>query len=193
MTDFEHSFNKRANKKWFACALLDYYLFIYAPRMVTMLSVSLFMLFLGITQFSADLSQMALMIACIGFACMIFEFPVFLFRVFKVVTPTGTFDKDSYLHFYPKKFLCRCGENESVTEYSTISGYFRFRNRIFLLMGGQMFFAVFREVLFEGKMNDFISSLEASGVRKVNFFSLKRWGVTFGLIILCTMGLVCTL
>ena len=37
-----------------------------------------------------------IMIAGVGFACMIFEFPVFMYRVFKVVTPMGTFEKDTY-------------------------------------------------------------------------------------------------
>lgn len=193
MADFEHTFTRRSDKKQFAAALLNYYLYIYAPRMITMFTVSLFWIFLCMTQFAQDLRQVMIMIAGVGFACMIFEFPVFMYRVFKVVTPMGTFEKDTYFHFYANKLLCRCGENENVTEYRTVSGYFRFRKRIFLLVGGQMFFAVFSESLFDDKINDFISALADSGVKKVKFFSPERWGVSLGFIILCAVALLCAL
>ena len=174
MENFEHSFSIQGNRKRIADALWFYYLYVYAPRMVRMFICALCFLFSGVKQ-----GELIFLLLAAAFAIiLVVEFPIFLRRVLKAVAPTGVFDKETHFHFYANKFSNRCGKNENVTEYSSFTGYFRYRKAIFLLMGNQLYSCGFAEKMFGDKIGAFVSCLNQSGVKPLSFFSLKRWGLS---------------
>ena len=185
MENFEHSFSVKSSEKKAAQALWNYYLYIYAPRLAIMIIYGLSAIFLGAASFDHDFAAVMIPLGFAGLFCTLVEFPIYRSRVLKVTRPTGVFEKETFWHFYSDKFFSRCGENEQTSLYNTFTGYFRFRNSVFLLMGNQLFACGFAEHLFEDKLDGFLGCLEQAGVKKIKFFTIKRWLSGIMISVLC--------
>ena len=191
MEYFEHSFTVQGSEQKVTQSLWDYYLYIYAPRIIRMIYTALCFLVFGLTD-NTDFSLFFFMISGTVFCIFLLEFPVFRNRVLNVIKPMGTLENESFYHLYETKYITRCGENENTAEYRSFTGYFRFKNKIFLLMGNQLFSGCFAESVLEGKEEAFIAALEKSGVKRVKFFALKRWAFTLAVILFFALYFICS-
>ena len=191
MENFDFSFSIQCSKKGVIRGLRDYYWYIHAPRIIFQLIFALFTLILGLTQIEGiDFIYLGFSGIILFFA--LFEFPLFVKRVLNIIKPTGVFENETYFHFFENKFLNRCGENETTIPYNAFTGYFRFRNSLFLLMGNQLFSSAFEKTLFKDRFDDFISCIDRAGVKPVKFLTFKRWWVTFAVFAACVLYVLFT-
>lgn len=177
MPEFDFSFTCVSRKKRFVAALGIYYIYIYAPRIVRNIFLALLFLAFGTMALTPD-NHIFLVLSGVMFLVTLAEFPVYCRRMLDVTAPLGVFDKESYLHFYSDRVVCRCGENESTTTYSSFTGYFQAGNALILMMGKNLFSSCFGVERFEGRLPELTACLDAAGVKKVKFFTVRRWLVT---------------
>ena len=177
MPEFDFSFTCVSRKKRFVAALGIYYIYIYAPRIVRNIFLTLLCLAFGTMALTPD-NHIFLVLSGVMFLVTLAEFPVYCRRMLEVTTQFGVFDKESYLHFYSDRVVCRCGENESTTTYSSFTGYFQAGNALILMMGKNLFSSCFGVERFEGRLPELTACLDAAGVKKVKFFTVRRWLVT---------------
>ena len=174
MPEFDFSFTCISRKKQFVAALWMYYIYIYAPRIVRNIFMTVLCLVFGTMALSPD-NHIFLFFAGVMLLVTLAEFPVYCRRMLEVTTPLGVFDKESHLHFYSDRMVCRCGENESTTTYSSFTGYFQFGGVLVLMMGKNLFSSCFGVERFEGRLPELTACLDAAGVKKVKFFTVRRW------------------
>lgn len=194
MEKFEHCITTPVcDEKSLTAALWNFYIFLYTPGIICKISGALFVIFLSwVLNFTFTPVCVAVFLA---FELMVF--PNYRKRMLELLRTTGIFDKECVYHFFENKYHFRIGDKEDTAEYSSFTGYFRFRNTIFLLRGKRLFGGCFPENLFEDKLDEFLACLEQSGVKQLNFFSLKHWlatllflaGIIIGTIAVCYLTL----
>lgn len=183
MEHFELAYKDKTTEKETSCSLWIYFRYIYAPNIINMWFWALVITLLDITRnigFPFPLQLISLFMVIYSLVW----FPNYRRQMLAAMRPHGIFNKESELHFYSNKLEYQCGENQSTVEYSSFTGYFRCRGEIFLLQGKQLFGCSFTESKFGDKLDDFIACLEQSGVKKVRFFTIKRWSSTILLLII---------
>ena len=183
MEHFELAYKDKTTEKETSCSLWIYFRFIYAPNIINMWFWALVITLLDITrniEFPFPLQLISLFMVIYSLVW----FPNYRRQMLAAMRPHGIFNKESELHFYSNKLEYQCGENQSTVEYSSFTGYFRCRGEIFLLQGKQLFGCSFTESKFGDKLDDFIACLEQAGVKKVGFFTIKRWRSTILLLII---------
>ena len=183
MAELDFSFSVVSSKKGFVRALWLYYIYIYAPRIVRSVVMIAFCLITGCM--AEELWKSGFFVlAAILLMVMLSEFPVYCHRVVAIVSRLGVFGKENHFRFYSDKFYSRCGDNENTTTYNSFSGYFQFRDILVLTMENGLFSSGFQIDQLGGHLPEFIECLEAAGVKKIKFFTVKRWLLTILSIVL---------
>ena len=183
MPDLDFEFTSVSRKGSFIRALWMYYLYIYAPRMVRHLLLVILCL-LAYIYYSRD--YVILMLGGMSVLITLAEFPVYCRRMVDVMSRLGFFGKENHVHLYSDRVYSRCGGNESTTSYSSFSGYFQVGDFIILTMGKNLFSSCFSKDVLAGHTPELVACLEAAGVKRIKFFTIKRWlfAAVFAVILL---------
>ena len=183
MEQFELEFTEKSTKKELGRSLWLYFRYIYAPNIINMWFWALVMLWL---EYSEKI-ELPISFELVALFMVIFSlvwYPNYRRQILAAMQSQGVFDKEAELHFYHNKLSYKCGENQSTIEYSSFTGYFRSKGKIILLQGKELFGCSFKESQLGDKLDDFIACIEQAGVKKANFFTIRRWRSTILLLIL---------
>ena len=101
----------------------------------------------------------------------------------KVLKKQHAFETPTRIHFSDSFLEISCGENYSKKEYSFFTHYFCQKKQIVLLFqkGIQ---GVFNKNKFEDDGEEWIRCLEAHGVKKLHFWSLRRWALPIVIVLI---------
>ena len=124
-------------------------------------------------------------------ALALFFFTLFLSfypRTWRIVRDayrkTGGFDAPTILHLTDTHIEVTRGDNSSKSEYGMFSVYVPMKDYIALLSQDVIATGFLRSDFADGGA-EFIQRLEAAGVRRLRRWSLKRWGGTLIVFVLC--------
>lgn len=97
------------------------------------------------------------------------------------------FETPTRIHFSDSFLEISCGENYSKKEYSFFSHYFCQKKQIVLLFQKNIQ-GVYDKNKFEDDGEEWIRCLEAHGVKKLHFWSLRRWALPIVVFLLFIMA-----
>ena len=166
-------------------ALWYYYIYIYAPRVINhLLSAGILFLVDPCISMPDGLEFMTLWCAGVLLAITAAEFPVYCYRVIKVARSSGAYDDATHIKLNEESVYIERGSDNGNTSLRSLSGYFMYRSRLFLLVGGKsLMCAVNLNEIPEG-MEKARVIMEKSPVKKQKFITFRRWYCTGILIIL---------
>lgn len=188
MTELDFEFTSVVRKKTFVRALWMYYLYIYTPRIIRLVFASAICLLLA-QVYPGEHRIILYVFSGVAAVVTLAEFPVFCYRLLGVASKLGIFGKESYCRLYSDRVYNRCGDNESTTAYSSFSGYFQFGGFLILTMGNTFYSSSFSISILKSHLPELICCLENAGVKRIRFFTVKRWLLTAFLIMLLLLGM----
>ena len=163
-----------------------YYLYVFAPRCVSHI-LSVVILYLV---YRACGDEMLLYFAWILLTILLLEFPVFCWRYIKIMRATGAFEQITTIKLNEDCLSMQQGGNRGTTELRSLSGYFIFNKRLFLLIGGKnLFGGISLDKIPDGRETA-QRIMQKNGVRKVDFMSFRRWAFACLLLLLTIIIIV---
>ncbi len=168
--------------------LWHYYMYMYAPRVINNL-LSAGILFLVDPCISMPDGLEFMLVWCAGVLIVVSaaEFPVFCWRCIKMARSCGAFDTVTRVSLNEKTLVIRRGNDSGNTSLQSLSGYFIYRNRLFLLFGGKSLMCAIN--LNEIPENEDCARriIAKSPVRKQKFLSFRNWYFTLILLVLAAL------
>ena len=163
-------------------ALWHYYIYIYAPRVINnLLSAAIWVM---IQPWIAAEDVVLLWLAGVLFIIVLVEFPIFCHRYIKLGRSCGAYEEITHIKLNEESLYIERGSDNGTTSLRSLSGYFIYRKRLFLLVGGKsLMCAVNLNEIPEG-MEKAHTIMENSPVKKQKFITFRRWYCTGIMIIL---------
>ena len=179
----ELSYSYQAKVQSTIAALWRYYIYIYAPRVVNnLLSAAILAIFYPLM--SEGDNVLFLWLAAMLFVIVLVEFPVFCYRYIKIGRSCGAYEEITHIKLNEESLYIERGSDNGTTSLRSLSGYFIYRKRLFLLVGGKsLMCAVNLNEIPEG-MEKAHTIMENSPVKKQKFITFRRWYCTGIMIIL---------
>lgn len=169
-------------------ALWHYYIYIYAPRVINhLLSAGILLLVDPCVSMPDGLEFMTLWCAGVLLALTVAEFPVYCYRVVKIARSSGAYEELTHIKLNEESLYIERGSDNGNTSLRSLSGYFMYRNRLFLLVGGKsLMCAINLNEIPEGREKA-RAIMEKSPVKKLCFVTFRRWLFTGILLILAVL------
>ena len=166
--------------------LFQYYLYIYAPRLV---SGGLFFVMLLLFVISRNLGGLGYCILLALSLMILSEFPVWKRKVIRLFYSLGMFDHETILHFTDHSISVQSGECSAVYPYKHFSFFFIRQGVMYLVVGEKEFHlsSAFSEDMFPDRGSALVECLKNSGVCYLDFWEWKRWRVNILLLIVVVL------
>lgn len=168
--------------------LWHYYIYIYAPRVINhLLSAGILLLVDPCVSMPDGLEFMTLWCAGVLFALTVAEFPVYCYRVVKIARSSGAYEELTHIKLNDESVYIERGSDNGNTSLRSLSGYFMYRNRLFLLVGGKSLMCAINLNEIPGGGEKAVAIMEKSPVKKLRFVTFRRWLFTGILLILAVL------
>ena len=164
-------------------ALWYYYIYIYAPRVINhLLSAAILAMFYPLM--SEGDNVLFLWLAAMLFVIVLVEFPVFCYRYIKIGRSCGVYEEITHIKLNEESLYIERGSDNGTTSLRSLSGYFIYRKRLFLLVGGKSLMCAVNLNEIPDGMEKAHTIMENSPVKKQKFITFRRWSCTGIMIIL---------
>lgn len=167
-----------------AVTLWHYYIYIYAPRVINnLLSAGIFFLLypcLGTETYGNILFGFAIIL----FGVSIAEFPAFCYRYIKFARSCRAYEIPTRIKLNEEMLVIERGSDSGNTGLQSMSGYFIYRNRLFLLVGGKSLMCAINLKEIPNGMETARAIMVNSPVRRWKFLRFRNWCFTLILLIL---------
>ena len=108
----------------------------------------------------------------------------------EVFRKTGQLEKPTTVHLTDTFMEVACGENSAKNEYSIFSGYIELKDEI-ALINQKTIAATIRKKDFADGGEEFMQCLEKAGVRRIDFWGVKRWWhVLLPIVMMAILGMI---
>ena len=179
----ELSYSYQAKVKGTIAALWHYYIYIYAPRVINnLLSVAILAMIYSLA--SEDDNVVFLWLAVMLFLIMLLEFPVFCCRYIKIGRSCGAYEEITSIKLNEESLYIERGSDNGTTSLRSLSGYFIYQKRLFMLVGGKSLMCAVNLNEIPQGMEKACAIMEKSQVKKQKFITFRRWYCTGILLIL---------
>ena len=162
--------------------LWHYYSYIYSPRAINnLLSAGIF--FLLYEGCGGGLIWFAIILL----GLTVVEFPAFCYRCVKTARSNEAYKVVTRIRLNEESLTIERGCDSANTGLKSLSGYFIYRKRLFLLIGGKSLMCAINFKEMPENMETARALMAVSPVRKWKFLSFRNWYFTLILLVLTAL------